>query len=266
MGSVPAQAAIVSRAHASILPSFPKRGPLSLLVMAATALLALSYVVARELIGAPAEGRQARRPIEPEVPTRRAPVRSPVAPAAQARPPRPTMPPARPAKPKVEPAVAQAHSFRRRRWLSLPVGPSSWRKPSPRPRRRSSLFSQRRRRSDSRSCSCSRGKAPAAPAAPAWIAASSQAAPSQWSEGQGRKRCPDGGRRTSRPAAPGPSAGQAEAKKEETAPSPDFSLACAAPFRAAMRPRNKPKRQRHPPSSRLTRRSRPSGRTISAIT
>jgi uncharacterized protein involved in exopolysaccharide biosynthesis/Mrp family chromosome partitioning ATPase len=106
MGSVPAQAAIVSRAHASILPSFPKRGPLSLLVMAATALLALSYVVARELIGAPAEGRQARRPIEPEVPTRRAPVRSPVAPAAQARPPRPTMPPARPAKPKVEPAVA----------------------------------------------------------------------------------------------------------------------------------------------------------------
>ncbi len=33
MGAVPAQAAIVSRAHASILPSFPKRGPLSLLVM-----------------------------------------------------------------------------------------------------------------------------------------------------------------------------------------------------------------------------------------
>ncbi|MGZ5849859.1 MAG: GumC family protein, partial [Methyloceanibacter sp.] len=45
MGPVPAQAAIVSRARASILPSFPKRGPLSLLVMAATALLALCYVV-----------------------------------------------------------------------------------------------------------------------------------------------------------------------------------------------------------------------------
>ena len=42
MGSVPAQATIVSRAHASILPSFPKRGMLSLLVVVATALLALT--------------------------------------------------------------------------------------------------------------------------------------------------------------------------------------------------------------------------------
>jgi uncharacterized protein involved in exopolysaccharide biosynthesis len=50
MGAVPAQAAIVSRAHASVLPSFPKRGPLSLLAIAATALLALAYVLARELI------------------------------------------------------------------------------------------------------------------------------------------------------------------------------------------------------------------------
>jgi tyrosine-protein kinase Etk/Wzc len=57
MGSVPAQATIVSRAHASILPSFPKRDALSLLVAIATALLSLSYVLARELIGAPAEIR-----------------------------------------------------------------------------------------------------------------------------------------------------------------------------------------------------------------
>ena len=54
MGAVPAQAAIVSRAHASILPSFPQRGPISLLVTVSTALLALTYVLARELIGAPA--------------------------------------------------------------------------------------------------------------------------------------------------------------------------------------------------------------------
>jgi uncharacterized protein involved in exopolysaccharide biosynthesis len=81
MGAVPAQATIVSRAHASILPSFPKRGPLSLLVAVATALLALSYVLARELIGAPSvaaapapaattESRlriRRRRPAEPEV-------------------------------------------------------------------------------------------------------------------------------------------------------------------------------------------------------
>ncbi len=81
MGSVPAQAAIVSRAHASILPSFPKRGPLSLLIMAATALLALAYVVARELIGAPEEGRDFRRVREPEPPVkaRKVPVASPAA-------------------------------------------------------------------------------------------------------------------------------------------------------------------------------------------
>ena len=54
MGAVPAQAAIVSRAHASILPSSPQRGPLSLLIMVATALVALASLVARELLGAPA--------------------------------------------------------------------------------------------------------------------------------------------------------------------------------------------------------------------
>ena len=110
MGSVPAQAAIVSRAHASILPSFPKRGPLSLLIMAATALLALAYVVARELIGAPEEGREYRRASEPPVKTRRAPMAPPVAPAAaQVRtPPRPQMPPMPPVQPKPAPAVATA--------------------------------------------------------------------------------------------------------------------------------------------------------------
>jgi capsular polysaccharide biosynthesis protein len=57
MGAVPAQAMIVSRAHASVLPSSPKRGPITLLVILATTLLALAYVLARELIGAPAEAR-----------------------------------------------------------------------------------------------------------------------------------------------------------------------------------------------------------------
>ncbi|MEX1061394.1 MAG: exopolysaccharide transport family protein [Methyloceanibacter sp.] len=67
MGAVPAEATIVSRAHASILPSFPKRGPISLLVALATALLALAYVLARELIGAPAGPRvtRLRDPREP---------------------------------------------------------------------------------------------------------------------------------------------------------------------------------------------------------
>ena len=72
MGSVPAQAAIVSRAHASIKPSFPKRGMLSLLAAVATALLALTYILARELIVAPAvEPREPARAGESRVRDRR---------------------------------------------------------------------------------------------------------------------------------------------------------------------------------------------------
>jgi len=72
MGSVPAQAAIVSRAHASIKPSFPKRGMLSLLAALATALLALTYILARELIVAPAVApREPARAGEPRVRDRR---------------------------------------------------------------------------------------------------------------------------------------------------------------------------------------------------
>jgi uncharacterized protein involved in exopolysaccharide biosynthesis/Mrp family chromosome partitioning ATPase len=51
LGAAPAQATIASRAHASVLPSFPKRGPITALVMATTALPALAYVLAKELIG-----------------------------------------------------------------------------------------------------------------------------------------------------------------------------------------------------------------------
>jgi len=63
MGAVPAQAAIVSRAHASVLPSFPKRGPLTALVMAATVLIALASVIARALISgqAPAQPMSVHR-------------------------------------------------------------------------------------------------------------------------------------------------------------------------------------------------------------
>jgi uncharacterized protein involved in exopolysaccharide biosynthesis len=65
VGAVPAQAAIVSRAHTSILPSFPKPGRISLLVAATTALLALAYILTRELIGAPAKARETLRAAEP---------------------------------------------------------------------------------------------------------------------------------------------------------------------------------------------------------
>jgi uncharacterized protein involved in exopolysaccharide biosynthesis/Mrp family chromosome partitioning ATPase len=71
MGAVPAQAAIVSRAHASVLPSFPKIGPITLLVTVVTALLALAYVLAREMIGAPAEQREPLRASEPRLKARR---------------------------------------------------------------------------------------------------------------------------------------------------------------------------------------------------
>ena len=115
MGAVPAQAAIVSRAHASVLPSFPKRGPITLLVAVATALLALAYVLARELIGAPAERREPLRADEPRVRERRvAPPQpavasaKPFAPAEQVRP-APAVPPKAPpavaSTPKVEAAM-----------------------------------------------------------------------------------------------------------------------------------------------------------------
>lgn len=60
MGAVPANATIVSRAHPATKPSFPKRGPLSALAAGATALLALTFVFARALIG----GGQAAAPVE----------------------------------------------------------------------------------------------------------------------------------------------------------------------------------------------------------
>ena len=75
VSAVPANATIVSRAHASTKPSFPKRGPMSALAAAATALLGLAFVLSRELIGG--EGREAapmpvaRREPEP-LPQRRA--------------------------------------------------------------------------------------------------------------------------------------------------------------------------------------------------
>jgi uncharacterized protein involved in exopolysaccharide biosynthesis len=108
MGAVPAQATIVSRAHASILPSFPRRGPLSLLVAAATALLALTYVLARELIGAPAVARDSVPAAEPRLRMRRRRAPEPAAaPVAQAAPPATPVPTA-PAAPerKSEPAPA----------------------------------------------------------------------------------------------------------------------------------------------------------------
>jgi len=73
MGAVPADASIVSRAHASTTPSFPKRVQITLLVMAAAVLLALAYVLSRELIGGtgakPLRSRSAARsPTEREEP------------------------------------------------------------------------------------------------------------------------------------------------------------------------------------------------------
>ncbi len=63
IGAVPAQAAIVSRAHASVLPSFPRRGPITLLIVAATALLSIGTVLAKSIIvgGAP---QRPQRPSE----------------------------------------------------------------------------------------------------------------------------------------------------------------------------------------------------------
>ena len=85
MGAVPAQAAIVSRAHASMLPSFPQRGPISLLVAVATVLLSLAYLLPRALTGSPAVPRQPIAASDPRLRERRATA----APPRQAAPPEP---------------------------------------------------------------------------------------------------------------------------------------------------------------------------------
>jgi uncharacterized protein involved in exopolysaccharide biosynthesis len=74
MGAVPAIATIVSLAHPATKPSFPKRGPIAALAAVATALLALVFVLSRELIGgqtkaaspAPAMRREPDRIPDPE--------------------------------------------------------------------------------------------------------------------------------------------------------------------------------------------------------
>jgi uncharacterized protein involved in exopolysaccharide biosynthesis/Mrp family chromosome partitioning ATPase len=48
--SVPSHASIISRAHVSGTPSFPQKGPISLLAFAAVVLLGFAHTVARELI------------------------------------------------------------------------------------------------------------------------------------------------------------------------------------------------------------------------
>jgi tyrosine-protein kinase Etk/Wzc len=129
MGAVPAQAAIVSRAHASVLPSFPKRGPITLLVMAATALLALAYVLARELISGTAEAGYPMRQNEPRLKPRRthtpqpatAPPVAPPKPSPQPRPAAsvPPMPPPAAAAPK--PGAASSSPMARKLPVVIPV-------------------------------------------------------------------------------------------------------------------------------------------------
>lgn len=65
--SVPAHASIIAHAHASNVPSFPKKGPMTALVMAAVGLLALAFVLARELLRAherPAQPAHASPPVQ----------------------------------------------------------------------------------------------------------------------------------------------------------------------------------------------------------
>ena len=85
MGAVPAQAAIVSRAHVAMLPSFPQRGLISLLVAVATVLLSLAYLLPRALTGSPAVPHQPIAASDPRLRERR----TTAAPPRQAAPPEP---------------------------------------------------------------------------------------------------------------------------------------------------------------------------------
>lgn len=145
MGAVPAQATIVSRAHASVLPSFPKRGPLTLLVMAATALLALAYTLARELIGparprayadeTPRARKQRRRPeseepaYAPEMSPMPAPKMTPRVKPAPAKPSAPRPAPIKQAAAK--PAAAENVPPARKLPVVIPAQPQAAPQPAP---------------------------------------------------------------------------------------------------------------------------------------
>jgi uncharacterized protein involved in exopolysaccharide biosynthesis len=76
IGAVPADATIVSNAYAPIKPSFPRRLPITALVMFAVVLLMLAYILARELINGTATSRiqdRPRRELPPFPEIRRAP-------------------------------------------------------------------------------------------------------------------------------------------------------------------------------------------------
>lgn len=105
MGAVPANAAIVSQAHASTTPSFPKRVQMTLLVMAAMMLLSLAYVLARELIG----GTSAR-------PVRSQPLYKP---SGEVSEPDPIT--IRPTTQPMPERVAPATTYRRRRRVTDPI-------------------------------------------------------------------------------------------------------------------------------------------------
>ena len=134
MGAVPAQATIVSRAHATLLPSFPKRGPMTLLVMAAAALLSVVYIMARELMAgtapamrsaerppaapiyAPPSPRSATSPLQQAPPSRETPLPA----TAAARAPEPAAPIVTAPPPQAPPPAAPARAVRLRpSWLKV---------------------------------------------------------------------------------------------------------------------------------------------------
>ncbi|MFD0987318.1 exopolysaccharide transport family protein [Methyloligella solikamskensis] len=73
VGAVPANATIVSQAYPAATPSFPKKLPITLLVMVAVALVVLAYVMARELIRATAVSTSRHRQLVPRDETYPAP-------------------------------------------------------------------------------------------------------------------------------------------------------------------------------------------------
>jgi uncharacterized protein involved in exopolysaccharide biosynthesis/Mrp family chromosome partitioning ATPase len=59
--SVPAHASIISRAHVTSIPTFPQKGPISLISLAAVVLLGFAHTVAREIIMPQHSQRKHRR-------------------------------------------------------------------------------------------------------------------------------------------------------------------------------------------------------------
>ncbi len=88
LGALPSEATVISRAHASSTPSFPKKAPLTALIMAVALLLSVAFALARALLNPKAPEQIEARPIRASLllPRRMVPEPEDIEPVAAGKP------------------------------------------------------------------------------------------------------------------------------------------------------------------------------------